>query len=155
MESWHSQKLNKYTPLAKVIENNGWVVEIFAIKVNAQGYSSWFLSICLKRLGFIDITVKKTTKALSCISMKTSFYIWLARYSSGWPSNAFLISIEDSNFPAAGSKNTNPSRDSSTSSTAFVNSQPTRNQRKCDQHTKHPGLCNKKNMYRSQVSYHP
>ena len=35
MESWHSQKLNKYTPLVKVIENNGWVVDIFAIKVNA------------------------------------------------------------------------------------------------------------------------
>ena len=24
-----------------------------------QGYSSWFLSICLKRLAFIDIIVKK------------------------------------------------------------------------------------------------
>ena len=87
--------------------------------------------------------------------MKTSLYIWLARNSSGWPSNTFLISIEDSNFPAAGSKNTNPSRDSSTSSTAFLSSQPTRNQRKCDQHTKYPGLCNERNMYRSQVSYHP
>ena len=46
------------------------------------------------------------------ISMKTSFYIWQARNSSGSSSNTFLITTEDANFPAAGSKNTNPSRNS-------------------------------------------
>ena len=81
MESWHSQKLNKYTPLAKVIEDNGWAVDLFAIEVGARGYSSRSLSICLKRLGFNNKIVHKTTKSLSCISMKASFYIWLARKS--------------------------------------------------------------------------
>ena len=34
--SWHSKKLNKYTPIAKVIEDNGWAVDLFfAIKVGA------------------------------------------------------------------------------------------------------------------------
>ena len=37
MESWHSQKLNKYTLLAKFIENKGWAVNLFAIEVGAQG----------------------------------------------------------------------------------------------------------------------
>ena len=35
MENWHSQKLNKYTPLVKVIEENGWTVDLFAIKAGA------------------------------------------------------------------------------------------------------------------------
>ena len=143
MESWHSQKLNKYTPLAKVIEDNGWAVDLFAIEVGARGYSSRLLSICLKRLGFNNKIVQKTTKSLSCISMKASFYIWLKRNSSGWPSNTSLITIEDANFPTAGSKNPNSSRDSR----SFVSSQPTRNLRKCDQHTKHPWFFNKGNTF--------
>ena len=40
MENWHSQELNKYTLLAKVIEKNGWTVELFAIEVGARGHSS-------------------------------------------------------------------------------------------------------------------
>ena len=79
MENWHSQKFNKYILLAKVIENNGWIVDLFAIEVGAQGYSSKSSPICLKRLGFNDKIVQKTTKSLSCISMKASFYIWLVQ----------------------------------------------------------------------------
>ena len=33
MESWHSQKLNKYTSLAKVIEDNGWDGDLFLLKL--------------------------------------------------------------------------------------------------------------------------
>ena len=76
--------------------------------------------------------LKKQVKSLSCISMKTSFYIWLARNSSGWSSNISLITIEDANCPAASSKNTNSSRDSRSSNTAPLSSQPTRDHRKCD-----------------------
>ena len=139
MESWHSQKLNKYTPLAKVIEGNGWAIDLFPVEVGAQGYSSSLLSICLKRLGFNNKILQKTTKSLSCISMKASFYICLARNSSGWSSNISLITIEDVNFPIATSKNINPSRDSwssniapRSSNTAPLISQPTRDQRKSD-----------------------
>ena len=136
----------KYAPPAKVTEDNGWAVDLFAIEVGAWGYSSRSLSICLKRLGFNNKIVHKTTKSLSCISMKASFYIWLARNSSGWSSNTPLITIEDANFAAAGSKSTNPSRDSRSSNTASESSQPTRNLRKCDQqHTKHPDFFNKRN----------
>ena len=146
IESCHSQKLIKYTPLAKVIEDNGWAVDLFTIEAGARGYSSRSLSICLKRLGFNNKTVQKATKYLSCISMKASFYIWLARNSSGWSGNTSLITIGDANFAAAGSKNTNPSRDSRSSNTPSVSSQPTRNLRKSDQDTKHPGFFNKGNV---------
>ena len=74
---------------------------------------------------------KKTTKSLSCISMKASINIWLAN-----------ANFEDANFAAAGSKNTNPSRDSRSSNTASVSSKPTRNLRNCDQHIKHPVFFN-------------
>ena len=145
MESSHSQKLIKYTPFANVIEDNGWAVDLFAIEVGARGYSSRSLSICLKRLGFNNKNVQKTTKSLSCISIKASFYIWLARNSSGWSSNTSLITIEDANFAAAGSKNTNPSRDSRSSNTNSVSCQPNRNLSKCDQDTKHPDFFSKGN----------
>ena len=72
MESSHSQKLNKYTPLAKVIKGNGWTVDLFGIEVGAWGYSSRSLSICLERLGFNNKIAQKTTKSLCCISIKAS-----------------------------------------------------------------------------------
>ena len=112
MEKWHSQKLNKYTPLAKLIEKNGSAVDQFAIEVGARGYCSKRLPNCLKRLDFDNKIVQKTTKSLSCISMKASFYIWLARNSSGWSSKTSLMTIEDTVLSATGSKNTNTSRDS-------------------------------------------
>ena len=79
MEKWYSQKLNKYTPLAKLIERNGSAVDLFAIEVGARGYSSKWLPNCLKRLDFDNKIFQKITKSLSCISVKASFYIWLAR----------------------------------------------------------------------------
>ena len=77
--------------------------------------------------------------------MKASFYIWLARNSSVWCSNESLITIEDANFPAVGSKNTSLSRDSPSSNAAFLSSEPTGNQGECNQHTKHPGFFHKGN----------
>ena len=148
MQSWHSQKLNKYSPLPKVIVDNGWTADLFAIVVGALGYSSRWLSICsicLKRLSYNNKIAYKTTKSWSCISLKASFYIWLARNSSAWSNNKSLITVENANFPAADSKNTNPSRDISNSNAAFLISHPTRNHRKCDQQTKHLGFFNKGN----------
>ena len=106
--------------------------------------------------------------------MKASFYIWLARKSSGWSSKTSLITIEDTVLSAAGSKNTNTSRDSCSSNKGFLSSQSTRNLRKNNQCTKHPGFFNKThamqtqfyklwvqshhsgvNQLLSQVSYHP
>ena len=72
--------------------------------------------------------------------MKASFYICLARNSSVWLSYISLITIEDANFPSAGNKKTNPSRDNPSFNTAFMSSQPIINQRKCDKHTKHPSF---------------
>ena len=77
--------------------------------------------------------------------MEASFYIWLARNSYGWFINTYLIIIEDANFPAVGSKNTNRSRGNPSSNTSSLNLQPLRNRRKCDRRTKHPGFFNKGN----------
>ena len=136
----------KYSPLAKVIEGNDWTVDLFPIEVGTCGYSSWLLSICLKRLGFNNKIIHKTTKSLSCISMKASFYMWLTRNSSVWSNNASLITIENANFSAAGNKNTIPPETAQVPTQHFwFYLQPTRNHRKCDQHTKHPGFFNKGN----------
>ena len=66
--------------------------------------------------------------------------IWLARNSSCWSNNTSLITIKDTNIPAAGRKNTNTFRESQTSNKVFLSSEPTRNLRKCDQHTKLTGF---------------
>ena len=50
MENWYSQKLSTYTPHSNTIEKNGWAVDLFAIEVGAQGYSSKSLPICLKEM---------------------------------------------------------------------------------------------------------
>ena len=80
------------------------------------------------RPGFNNKVVQKSTKSFSSIYMDASFYIWLARNSTGWSSNISLITTEDANFPASGRKNTNPTRDNPSSNTASLSSQPTRNE---------------------------
>ena len=45
METWYSQKLNIYTPLAKVIEDSGQAVDLFAFEVGAWGGASRLLSV--------------------------------------------------------------------------------------------------------------
>ena len=70
MENCHSQQLYEYTPLAKVLAENDWVIDVFAIEFVARGYSSKLLPICLKRLSFSNKFFQKTTKCLFCISMK-------------------------------------------------------------------------------------
>ena len=52
MESWHSDKLIRYSGLVNMIKHNGWYVDLFAVEVGARGYCSRSLTICLKRIGF-------------------------------------------------------------------------------------------------------
>ena len=101
---------------------------ISAIGFSAWAYSSRLLSICLKRLGFDNKIAEKATKSLSCISMKASLYIWQARNFSVWSSNTSPVTIKDADIPST--------------NTAFLSSQPTKNQ-----HTKHLIFFNKGNTY--------
>ena len=50
MEAWHNAKVNTYMPLKSVIENNGWNVDLFAVKVRARWYCSRSVSCCFKSL---------------------------------------------------------------------------------------------------------
>ena len=72
MESWHSVKLGKYTPLSTIISSNGWSVDLFAVEVGARGYCAKSLPITLKKLGFGSNLVKSSTKTLGSTSMKSS-----------------------------------------------------------------------------------
>ena len=42
---------NKYLPLKSVIDNNGWSVDLFAVKVGAKVYCSTSVLPCFKSLG--------------------------------------------------------------------------------------------------------
>ena len=42
---------NKYLPLKSVIDNNGWSVDLFAVKVGAKLYCSTSVLSCFKSLG--------------------------------------------------------------------------------------------------------
>ena len=70
MESWHSNKINKYLALTTTIESNGWCVELFAVEVGAIGYYSKSLLCCFKKLGFSNTLTRKTIKKLSKSSME-------------------------------------------------------------------------------------
>ena len=64
----------------------------------------------IKKVGFHNNIFQKTTKSLSCIFLKATFYIRPARNYTILSSNTSLITIQDANFPASSSKTTNPSR---------------------------------------------
>ena len=94
METWHSVKLGKYTPLSTIISSNGWSVDLFAVEVGGRGYCAKSLPITLKKLGFGSKLVKSSTKTLGSTSMKSSFCIWLARNSKEWTSKDFKTKLD-------------------------------------------------------------
>ena len=97
MESWHSDKLLRYSGLVNMIKHNGWYVDLFAVEVGARGYCS----ICLKRLGFPNKLAFSTARKLGQTSMKCSFCIWLARNSKEW-SEDISVSSDHSTSTASG-----------------------------------------------------
>ena len=71
MESWLAIK--------KIVESNGWCVEIFAVEVGARGYCSKPVLCCFRKLGFNNTLIRNTSKKLSKSSMECLFCILLAR----------------------------------------------------------------------------
>ena len=89
MESWHSNKINKYLALKTSIESNGWCVEHFAVQVGARGYCSKSVLCSFKKPGFSNTLIRDTIKKLSKSCMECLFCIWLARNNKDWnPSTA-------------------------------------------------------------------
>ena len=89
LETCHSVKLGKYTPLSTIISSNGLRVDLFAVEVGARGYCTKNLPITLRKLGFGSKLVKSSTKTLGSTSMKSSFCTWLAINSKEWTSKDF------------------------------------------------------------------
>ena len=104
MESWHSDKLIKYSGLLNMIKHNGWYVDLFAVEVGARCYCSRSLTICLKRLGFPNKLAFSTARKRGQTSMKCSFCIWLARNSKEW-SEDISVSSDHSSSTASGVEN--------------------------------------------------
>ena len=76
-EDRHHEKLTKYNLLKEQIISNGWDCYLYAIEVGARGYCSESVPSCLRSLGLNNKSVSQACKALSLISMKTSFCICL------------------------------------------------------------------------------
>ena len=83
-EDRHHEKLTKYNLLKEQIISNGWDCYLYAIEVGARGYCSESVPSCLRSLGLNNKSVSQACKALSLISMKTSFCIWMARELKDW-----------------------------------------------------------------------
>ncbi|XP_057310615.1 uncharacterized protein LOC130648580 [Hydractinia symbiolongicarpus] len=81
METWHGVKVDKYLSLCSVMRLNNWSVHFFVVEVGARGFCSENVRICLRRLGFSNMSVRYTLKSLTESSMRSSFYIWLSRDS--------------------------------------------------------------------------
>ena len=124
METWHSVKLGKYTPLSTIISSNGWSVDLFAVEVGARGYCAKSLPITLKKLGFGSKLVKSSTKTLGSTSMKSSFCIWLARNSKEWTSKEFKTT---SFTPVKNTKSPKSSTQPAPASRSLLCSQPKQN----------------------------
>ena len=124
METWHSVKLGKYTPLSTIISSNGWSVDLFAVEVGARGYCAKSLPITLKKLGFGSKLVKRSTKTLGSTSMKSSFCIWLARNSKEWTSKDFKTT---SFTPVKNTKSPKSSTQPAPASRSMLCSQPKQN----------------------------
>ncbi|XP_057296267.1 uncharacterized protein LOC130625225 [Hydractinia symbiolongicarpus] len=64
METWHGVKVDKYSSLCSVMRLNNWSVHFFAVEVGARGFCSETVRICLRRLGFFNMSVCFTLKSL-------------------------------------------------------------------------------------------
>ena len=101
MEAWHHTKVNKYMPLKRVIENNGWNVDLFPVEVGARGYCSRSVLRCFKSFGLRNCTINTTTKQLSKCSMECSLCIWLAKNNKAWSSKQIDLSLKTPEDPLA------------------------------------------------------
>ena len=84
MSQWHEEKSQKYHSLCTSIRSNNWSVYFFAIEVGARGFCAESVRSCLRGLGFSTKLSRNTLKALSSVSLKCSFEIWLCRNSKSW-----------------------------------------------------------------------
>ncbi|XP_057310248.1 uncharacterized protein LOC130648228 [Hydractinia symbiolongicarpus] len=76
METWHGVKVDKYSSFCSVMRLNNWFVHFFAVEVGARGFCSETVRICLRRLGFSNMSVRSTLKSLTESSIR--------RFTSGY-----------------------------------------------------------------------
>ena len=119
--------LHKYTPLKRVIENNGWSVHLFPGEVGAGWYCSKSVLCSFKSLGLRNRTIINTIKLLGKYSMECSFCIWRGRNEKAWSSKEIDLALkipEDPfvhlNSPSSTSK-TNLMRTNSPLPVSFIN----------------------------------
>ena len=84
MSQWHEDKLQKYYLLCCLIRSNGWSVYFYAIEVGSQGFCAESVRSCLCSLGFNNRLCRKTLQALSSVSLRCSFEIWLCWNCKSW-----------------------------------------------------------------------
>ena len=84
MTERHVDKVGKYECLCETIVEAGWELYFFAVEVGARGYCATTLSRMLRRLGFSNAEVRKSSGALALISMQCSFFVWQMRNNRKW-----------------------------------------------------------------------
>ena len=99
MEAWNNAKINKYMQRKSVTENNGWIVDLFAVEAGARGYCSQSVLCCFKSLGLKNRTINTTINQISKCSMECSFCIWLARNNKAWSTKEIDLSLKTPKDP--------------------------------------------------------
>ena len=77
-EKRHEEKLNRYTDLQADFEIAGWKVYLYAVEVDARGYSAQSLS-CLCTVGLKQQLMKTCVSEVGDEALRTSFHIWMWR----------------------------------------------------------------------------
>ena len=63
------------------------------IEVGSRGFVAHSVSKCRKQIGFAPSTISKTCKALSAISARCSYAIYLSYKSNTWDRNRALLEL--------------------------------------------------------------
>jgi hypothetical protein len=93
IEAAQLRKEARYMDLVSNVTNAGWSIHSFTFEVGARGFVAHSSRRFLRRIGFSNRKTNSICKAVSVISARCSYAIYLARACKSWDAKRALIEI--------------------------------------------------------------
>ena len=91
------RKLERYNDLISDIESSGWKATHCPFEVDARGFVAKSTFRCLSLLGLSPTAKKALVRAMSSISARCSYTIYLSRDNRSWDRNMSLLRAKELN----------------------------------------------------------
>ena len=96
MEAARIRKIARYKSMTENIPKfSGYTAELFTVEVGARGFVRSHVRHWLRKIGFSNHSATSLYKAISGVSARCSFAVYLARSSKSWDKDQSLVIAQD------------------------------------------------------------